>query len=222
MAENDPASRAREARPREARTREPRTREPARDVSRARLSAARDEAVRALDLLDGARRQMALTCREAGPAPVEDCQLTEAALALAQAARELTRLVRARTREYRTDGAAAHRSAGKARRAVPDDGEPIVVLDLASRLGAGWRLCQYTSADRDAHRWHLRHDGHPAGAVTHYLDLRGERTGWEAHDARGFRLWPGPDGDAFGRSSGHLWATRAAAVRAVARAHRCP
>ncbi|MCQ0004078.1 hypothetical protein [Actinomadura madurae] len=72
-----------------------------------------------------------------------------------------------------------------------------MTLDLAHRIAPGWRLCQFTTADRDAHRWHLRHDGHAAGAVTHVLDLRGRRTGWEARDARGFRLRPGPGPEAY-------------------------
>ncbi|WP_207944984.1 hypothetical protein, partial [Actinomadura rubrisoli] len=191
------------------------------------LAAARDEAARALDALDAARRRMARSRRDAAaaaPAPVgspaEDRQLIEATRALAQAARELTRLLRTRARERRAD--APRRAPGSPRGRRPDDGEPLITLDLTRRVGAGWRLCQYSSADRDAHRWHLRHDGHAAGAVTHFLNLRGERAGWEAHDARGFRLRPGPGGEAFGRSSPQLWATRALAVRAAVRAHRCP
>ncbi|NVI90680.1 hypothetical protein [Actinomadura sp. BRA 177] len=101
-------------------------------------------------------------------------------------------------------------------------GEPLVTLDLTRRVAPGWRLHQFTLADRDAHRWHLRHDGHPAGAVTHVLNLRGRRTGWEAYDARGFRLRPGSGPEAHRLAAPHLWATRTAAVRAVASAHRCP
>jgi len=188
------------------------------------LTAARDEAARALDALDTAHRRLLRARRRAGGPAVtaEDRRLAEAARVLAQTARELTRLVRARTRQYRP-GAPARRA--EPSRAKPvrrlAEGEPLVTLDLTRRLGPGWRLCQFTSADRDAHRWHVRHDGHACGTVTHYLHLRGERAGWEAHDARGFRLWPGQGRDAYGRTA-HLWATRTVAVHAIASAHACP
>ncbi|SFN27709.1 hypothetical protein SAMN04489713_101958 [Actinomadura madurae] len=187
------------------------------------VTAARDEAAGALHRLDAARRA-ALARRETGTAlegvvrPVQEERLAEAARALAEAARELTRLLRDQALTPRTAPRSAPRTAGPSR--TGDD--PLVTLDLAHRIAPGWRLCQFTTADRDAHRWHLRHDGHAAGAVTHVLDLRGRRTGWEARDARGFRLRPGPGPEAYRPAAPHLWATRTAAVRAVARAHRCP
>ncbi|MEU5995674.1 hypothetical protein ABZ806_42430 [Spirillospora sp. NPDC047418] len=205
------------------------------------LTAARDEAARAIDRLDTARRRAARTrgdraTRDAGTPGLDrpvrenprehprEREVAEAARALADAARELTRLVR----DYGPGPAArpVRRSppAGTARQRSRErrDGRPLVTLDLAQRVGPGWRLYQFTLADRDAHRWHLRHDGHAAGTVTHVLDLRGRRTGWEARDARGFRLPPGPGPEAYRLAAPHLWATRVAAVRAAARAHRCP
>ncbi|WP_141576894.1 hypothetical protein [Actinomadura sp. WMMA1423] len=207
----------------------PRAREPA-ETARAQdadvqagVAAARDEAARALDRLDRARRTAARARHETGagagaPPPAEEQRLAEAARTLAEAARELARLVR----EYGRRPAAAELVPAPARSRPPAAEEPLVTLDLAHRLGPGWRLYQFTTADRDAHRWHLRHDGHEAGTVTHVLNLRGRRTGWEAHDARGFRLRPEPGPEAYRPGASHLWATRRAAVRAVARAHRCP
>ncbi len=181
------------------------------------LKAARDEAARALAALDTAYRRSVRARRARGDAApsADDRRLTEATRALAQAARDLALTLRAQ------DQPAAVRPPVAPRARRPADGEPLVTLDLARRVGPDWLLCQFTIADRDAHRWHLRHDGHAAGAVTHYLNLRGKRAGWEAHDARGFRLRPG-SGDTPGRPPAHLWETRAAAVRAAARAHRCP
>ncbi|QXJ25530.1 hypothetical protein AGRA3207_007037 [Actinomadura graeca] len=177
---------------------------------------ARDEAARALAALDTAYRR-SVRARRAGdgvPPAMDDGRLTEAAHALAQAARDLARTLHVQDRP-----AARPSAPSRARR--PADNEPLVTLDLAHRIGPGWRLCQFTHADRDAHRWHVRHDGHVAGIVTHYLNLRGERAGWEAHDARGFRLRPGT-GHTSGRPPAHLWETRVAAVRAVADVHPCP
>ncbi|GAA1826961.1 hypothetical protein [Actinomadura chokoriensis] len=211
---------------------------------RAGVTAARDEAARAIDRLDTARRRAARTRGgRAGPdagadagapdldrpvqeQPAREQEVAEAARALADAARELTRLVRGygpgppvRPARRSPPAGAAPPPAGER-----SDGQPLVTLDLAHRIAPGWRLYQFTLADRDAHRWHLRHDGHAAGTVTHVLDLRGRRTGWEARDARGFRLRlrPGPGPEAYRLAAPHLWATRVAAVRAAARAHRCP
>ncbi|MFB4307560.1 hypothetical protein [Actinomadura sp. GTD37] len=186
---------------------------------RAGIAAARDEAARAIDRLDAARRRT--------PADqVQERRLAEAARALSDAARELTRLVRdyGRGPAARSPGprSAAPRTAPTRTAPRPADGGPLVTLDLAHRVAPGWRLCQFTLADLDAHRWHLRHEGHAAGTVTHALGLRGRRTGWEAYDARGYRLRPGPGPDAYRLAAPHLWATRTAAVRAVAHAHRCP
>lgn len=205
----------------------PRAREPAEptrpeDVDgQAGVAAARDEAARALDRLDAARRRTARARRESGagaPPPAEERRLAEAAHALSEAARELARLVRDSGRRTATGTGTGTRE----RTRHPGSGEPLVTLDLAHRVGPGWRLYQFTTADRDAHRWHLRHDGHAAGIVTHVLNLRGRRTGWEAYDARGFRLRPEPGPDAYPPAMPSLWSTRTAAVRAAARAHRCP
>lgn len=203
----------------------PRAREPAeparvQDADRqAGVAAARDEAARALDRLDAARRRTARARRETGagtPPPADEQRLAEAAHALAEAARELTRLVR----DHRPRPATG--TGPRERTGRPAGDGPLVTLDLAHRVGSGWRLYQFTTADRDAHRWHLRHDGHAAGTVTHVLNLRGRRTGWEAYDARGFRLRPEPGPDACPSAAPTLWSTRTAAVRAAARAHRCP
>ncbi|MFA1548210.1 hypothetical protein [Actinomadura chokoriensis] len=184
--------------------------------ARADVAAARDEAVRAIDGLDAARRRAERTRVDPG----WERQVADAARVLSAAARELTRLVDDRGREPAARSAGRRAAPPPARR--PPEGEPLVTLDLAHRLAPGWRLCQVTLADRDAHRWHLRHGDHAAGTVTHALGLRGRRTGWEARDARGYRLRPGPGPDAYRLAAPHLWATRAAAVLAVARAHRCP
>ncbi|MES9542411.1 hypothetical protein [Actinomadura sp. NPDC000600] len=208
----------------------PRAREPAEPMrtqdfdSRAGVAAARDEAARALDRLDGARRRAARARRETGaswPPPAEEQRLAEAARALAEAARELARLVRDSGRRPARAGP-GDRVPAQARTRRPAGDEPLVTLDLAHHVGPGWRLHQFTTADRDAHRWHLRHHGHAAGTVTHVLNLRGRRTGWEAYDARGFRLRPEPGPEAYPPGVPYLWATRRAAVRAAARAHRCP
>lgn len=204
---------------------------------RAGVTAARDEAARAIDRLDTARRRAARTRgvrarpdagapdldRPVQERPAREQEVAEAARALADAARELTRLVR----DYGPGPPTPPARRSAAGPAPPltserSDGQPLVTLDLAHRIAPGWRLYQFTLADRDAHRWHLRHDGHAAGTVTHVLDLCGRRTGWEAHDARGFRLRPGPGPEAYRLAAPHLWATRVAAVRAAARAHRCP
>jgi hypothetical protein len=203
----------------------PRAREPAeparvQDVDRrAGVAAARDEAARALDRLDAARRRTARARRRTGagaPPPADEQRLAEAAHALAEAARELARLVRDHAPRPATGAGTGERTG----RPVGDG--PLVTLDLAHRVGPGWRLYQFSTADRDAHRWHLRHDGHATGIVTHVLNLRGHRAGWEAHDARGFRLRPEPGPDAYPPAAPSLWSTRTAAVRAVAQAHRCP
>ncbi|GAA4371155.1 hypothetical protein GCM10023088_23290 [Actinomadura verrucosospora] len=208
----------------------PRAREPAepprpRDAGgQAGVAAARDEAARALARLDAAAWRMARAQRETGAAagapPADERRLAEAAHALAEAARELARLVR--DHGPRPSSGTGTGTGTRERTRRPGSGEPLVTLDLAHRFGPGWRLYQFTTADRDAHRWHLRHDGHAAGTVTHVLNLRGRRTGWEAYDARGFRLRPEPGPDAYPPAMPSLWATRTAAVRAVARAHRCP
>ncbi|WP_338742628.1 hypothetical protein [Actinomadura luteofluorescens] len=188
---------------------------------RAGVAAARDEAAHALDQLDTARRRTARARRETGagaPPPAQEQRLAEAAHALAEAARELARAVR----DCGPRPAPAARASSPERTGRQTAAGPLVTLDLAHRLGPGWRLYQFTTADRDAHRWHLRHDGHAAGTVTHVLNLRGRRTGWEAYDARGFRLRPEPGPDAYPPDAPRLWSTRTAAVRATARAHRCP
>ncbi|WP_433468780.1 hypothetical protein [Spirillospora sp. CA-128828] len=189
--------------------------------TRADVTAARDEAALALDRLDTVRRRARRNAdRVAVMRPVQEQRLAEAARALAEAARELTRLVR----DCGPEPAARATAHGSARTPVrrPAGDEPLVTLDLAHRVAPGWRLCQFSTADRDAHRWHLRHEGHAGGTVTHVLGLRGRRTGWEARDARGFRLRPGPGPEAYRLGAPHLWATRTAAVLAVARVHRCP
>ncbi|TDD81254.1 hypothetical protein E1293_19010 [Actinomadura darangshiensis] len=190
-----------------------------RDVeTRTGVASARDEAARALDRLDTARRK---TARARGSTStvvplVREQRLADAAHALAEAARELTLVVL----DCAPEPVPGELAPTRARR--PADGEPLVTLDLAHRVAPGWRLCQFTTADRDAHRWQLRHEGHAGGTVTHVLGLRGRRAGWEAYDARGFRLRPGPGPEAYRPGAPHLWATRTAAVRAVAGAHRCP
>jgi hypothetical protein len=192
---------------------------------RAGVAAARDEAARALDRLDGARRRAARARRETGagaPASAEEQRLAEAARALAEAAHELARLVRDAGRRPALHAGTGVRVPAEARMRRPADDEPLLTLDLAHHIGPGWRLHQFTTADRDAHRWHLRHDGHAAGTVTHVLNLRGRRAGWEAYDARGFRLRPDPGPEAYPPGVPYLWATRRAALRAAARAHRCP
>ncbi|SNR62668.1 hypothetical protein [Actinomadura mexicana] len=204
----------------------PRAREPAEPArvrqdadGRAGVAAARDEAARALDRLDAARRRTARARRGTGagaPPPADEQRLAEAAHALAEAARELTRLVR-----DRGPRPAAGAGTGERTRRPAGDG-PLVTLDLAHSVGPGWRLYQFTTADRDAHRWHLRHDGHAAGTVTHVLNVNGRRTGWETYDARGFRLRPAPGPDAYPPAAPTLWSTRTAAVRAIALPHRCP
>jgi hypothetical protein len=199
--------------------RRPETREAG---TRAGVAAARDEAARALDRLDAARGRTARAGRGTGTVvlPAQERRLADAAKALAEAAHELTKLVRDYRPETAASPGAQHSARPSARRPAAD--EPLVTLDLAHRIAPGWRLCQLTTADRDAHRWHLRHEGHAAGTVTHVLNLHGRRSGWEAYDARGFRLRPGPGPEAHRPDAPHLWATRTAAVRAVARAHRCP